>query len=48
MLSKGESKSLEDNTNTNSILQIKNLSKIYYRNPGKSSSIAEDAIQGFE
>lgn len=42
MLSKGESKSLEDNTNTNSILQIKNLSKIYYRNPGKSSSIAED------
>ncbi len=45
MLSKGESKLLEDNTNTNaySILQIKNLSKIYYRNPGKSSSsITED------
>ena len=42
MLSKEESKSLEDNTNTNSILQIKNLSKIYYRNPDKSSSIAED------
>jgi len=43
MLSKGESKSLEDNTNTDSILQIKNISKIYYRNPGKSrSSITED------
>ncbi len=43
MLSKEESKSLEDNTNTNSILQIKNLSKIYYRNLDKSSSgITED------
>jgi ABC-type sugar transport system ATPase subunit len=38
MLSKGESKSFENNNNGNNILQIKNLSKAYHRNADNSNS----------